>query len=145
VISGSVDTTVKVWHLATGKELLQLKGHKGTVRSLCVTADGTKVISGSSDCQIMVWNLTTGEKLFTLSGHTGRVRGLAVTSDSQYLISASEDCTLKIWDLHQQMAIATVRGADAFWCCALALDSQIIAVGDYSGQVYCGKLADLIS
>ncbi|HEY9702252.1 MAG TPA: hypothetical protein V6C58_07385, partial [Allocoleopsis sp.] len=65
VISGSADNTLKVWELATGKELRTLTGYSNGVNSVCVTPDGQQVISGSADNTLKVWDLATGECIAT--------------------------------------------------------------------------------
>jgi WD40 repeat protein len=40
VVSGSDDKTVRVWDLATGKEVRRFTGHQGAVLSVAVTPDG---------------------------------------------------------------------------------------------------------
>ncbi|MBI5882317.1 MAG: hypothetical protein HZB91_04350 [Elusimicrobia bacterium] len=48
-LSGSVDTTIKLWHVATGRNLATWKGHSSYVMSVVFSADGTKALSGSVD------------------------------------------------------------------------------------------------
>src|ERR1035441_10297664 len=57
VISGSHDTTVRVWGLESGRLLRTLEGYTGRVSSVAVTPDGRSVISGSSDRTVRVWDL----------------------------------------------------------------------------------------
>ncbi|MEG3842305.1 WD40 repeat domain-containing protein, partial [Microcoleus sp. herbarium14] len=99
VLSGSGDTTIKVWDLTTGKELFTLKGHSNSVNAVAVTSDGKRAISGSSDNTIKAWDLTTGKEDFTLYGHSDWVNAVAVTADAKWAISGSFDNTLKVWDL----------------------------------------------
>ena len=68
VVSGSVDNTIKVWNLETGKEERTLSGHSGGVYAVSVTADGKRVVSGSWDTTIKVWNLETGKEESLASG-----------------------------------------------------------------------------
>jgi WD40 repeat protein len=55
VISGGYDWTVRLWELATGKEVRRFTGHEGSVYSVAVTPDGKYVISGSGDKTVRVW------------------------------------------------------------------------------------------
>jgi hypothetical protein len=57
LVSGSRDKTIKVWDLATGKELRTLKGHQDLVRSVALSSDGKTLVSGSGDKTIKVWDL----------------------------------------------------------------------------------------
>jgi WD40 repeat protein len=49
--------SVKLWDLATGKEIKQFKGHGGPILSLAVSGDGRRLVSGSADKTMRVWEL----------------------------------------------------------------------------------------
>ena len=53
--SGSTDTTVKIWHLATGELLNTLTEHSGSVKSVTFSPDGQILASGSADTTIKIW------------------------------------------------------------------------------------------
>jgi WD40 repeat protein len=50
----TTDTTVRVWDVATAKEVRRFTGHKGIVRSVAVTPDGKYVVSGNSDKTVRI-------------------------------------------------------------------------------------------
>src|SRR5262249_24332074 len=54
--AGNVDRTVRLWDLATGKELGQFKGHEGGVLNVVFAPDSRTVISGSADTTAVVWD-----------------------------------------------------------------------------------------
>jgi WD40 repeat protein len=110
VISGSSDTTVKVWNLDTGEEVFNLTGHRDSVNAVAITSDGKRVISGSSDTTVKAWNLDTGEEVFNLTGHTGSVNAVAVTSDGKRVVSGSSDITVKVWNLDTGEETLTFTG-----------------------------------
>jgi len=56
VVTGSRDTTARVWDGRTGAEVLTLKGHTGPVNSASFSADGTRVVTGSRDTTAKVWD-----------------------------------------------------------------------------------------
>ena len=68
-VSGSDDKTLKVWDVATGKELRTLEGHGGWVNAVALSGDGRTAVSGSSDKTLKVWDVATGKELRTLEGH----------------------------------------------------------------------------
>ena len=61
VVSGSNDTTVRIWNVNTGEMERVLEGHTDTVLSLAFSPDGTRVISGSRDSMVLIWDAITGE------------------------------------------------------------------------------------
>jgi RNA polymerase sigma factor (sigma-70 family) len=51
-------STVRVWDLATGRELRRFEGHLGRVKALAFTPDGRSVVSGSEDATALVWDVS---------------------------------------------------------------------------------------
>src|SRR5262245_10201635 len=70
IASGSIDRTIKLWDVATGRELRTLSGHSDHVNSVAFSPDGKSVASGSWDRTIKLWDVATGRQLRTLSGHS---------------------------------------------------------------------------
>jgi len=105
VISGSLDGTLRVWDVATGRTLATLHGHTDGVTALAALTDG-RVVSGSLDGTLRVWDVATGRTLTTLHGHTGVVRAVAVLPDGR-LVSGSKDLTLRVWDAESGQNLAT--------------------------------------
>src|SRR5206468_3569201 len=67
VLSGGVcygerDPTVRLWDVATGKELLKLEGHTVGVYALAFLPGGKKAVSGGGEGTIRVWDLETGKE-----------------------------------------------------------------------------------
>ncbi|WP_086756473.1 NB-ARC domain-containing protein [Nostoc sp. 106C] len=110
VISGSRDTTLKVWNWQTGEELRTLVGHTSYVNAVAFTPNGKYVISGSDDYTLKVWNWQNGEELRTLAGHTSYVNAVAFTPNGKYVISGSDDYTLKVWNWQTGEEMRTLVG-----------------------------------
>src|SRR5262249_30610882 len=54
--SGGADPTIRLWDMATGKELGHFSGHEGGVLDVTFAPDSRTVISGSADTTAMVWD-----------------------------------------------------------------------------------------
>ncbi len=114
LVSGSADKTIKIWNLATGKEIRTLKGHSSFVNYLVISPDGQTLVSGSADKTIKVWNLANGQEINTLKGHDSSVNSLALSPDGQTLVSGSADKTIKVWNLATGKEIRTLNGHSNF-------------------------------
>ncbi|KAL0578456.1 hypothetical protein V5O48_003557 [Marasmius crinis-equi] len=93
LISGSLDNTIKVWDIETGKTVKTFFGHIEGVWG--VAADKMRLVSASHDRTIKVWNREDGKCMATLVGHAGAVSCIALGEDK--LISGSDDHTVKVW------------------------------------------------
>ncbi|KAE8702211.1 4-hydroxy-3-methylbut-2-enyl diphosphate reductase [Hibiscus syriacus] len=92
LISGSTDTTLKLWRGMTC--LHAFTGHTDTVRGLAVM-HGLGILSASHDGSIMLW-AQSGEVLMVMVGHTSIVYSVD-SHVSGLIVSGSEDRFAKIW------------------------------------------------
>ncbi|WP_104545512.1 caspase family protein [Chroococcidiopsis sp. TS-821] len=130
LVSSSGDTTIKIWHLPSGKPIRTLSGHTAAVWSVAITPDGRSLVSGSGDQTIKVWNLQTGELIRTLTGVEATVWAVAISQDGKTLVSADSNNTIKVWDLPagkllRSFAADTTR----LRTIALSPDGQTLASG----------------
>src|SRR5262249_17296788 len=75
-LSGSADKTLRLWDLATGRELRRLEGHSEEVLAVVFSVDGRRALSGGQDRTVRLWDLPSGRELRCLRGHTDRVSGV---------------------------------------------------------------------
>ncbi|KAK3984489.1 WD40-repeat-containing domain protein [Cladorrhinum sp. PSN332] len=95
LVSGSYDSTVRVWRISTGAQLHNLQGHTQKVSSVVLDRKRNHCISGSTDSLVKIWDLATGACLQTLWGHGLSVSSLNLRDET--LVSASADSII-IWD-----------------------------------------------
>jgi WD40 repeat protein len=96
VLTGSRDTTVRLWDLASRRELRRLEGHEEGIVSLAVTQDGRYAASASFDATLRVWRLDTGKCLATFHGEEA-ITACALTPDARLLIAGEESGQLHIF------------------------------------------------
>jgi len=94
LVTGSGDTTIKVWDKLAHECRMTLRGHSSTV--MCLEYDGEhKVVSGSYDKTCKLWDLRRpSAPVHTFRDHTGAV--FALRFDNDKFISGSSDCTVKV-------------------------------------------------
>lgn len=66
VVSGSLDTSIRVWEAATGTSKHTLMGHQSLTSGMELRQN--ILVSGNADSTVKVWDITTGQCLQTLSG-----------------------------------------------------------------------------
>jgi eukaryotic-like serine/threonine-protein kinase len=110
LVSGSLDTTIRVWDAKIGTSLLELRGHSGPVNSVRVSPDSSQVVSGSTDGTIRIWDLRSGVSLREIKGHADSVQSVDISPDGKRIISGSEDKTIRIWDLKTGQILDELKG-----------------------------------
>ncbi|KAF7295600.1 F-box domain-containing protein [Mycena indigotica] len=96
LVSGSYDSTVRVWDLVSGDCRWVLAGHTQKVYSVVLDPMRDQACSGSMDGTVRIWDLKTGRCAHTLTGHTSLVGLLGLSPRT--LVSAAADSTLRVWD-----------------------------------------------
>ncbi|MEH2113429.1 serine/threonine-protein kinase [Nostoc sp.] len=136
IASSGDNSTIKLWNLATGKQISSLNGHFQQVNVVVISPDGKILVSASDDNTIKIWNLTTRKQIRTLMGHSDSVHALAISADSETLVTGSDDNTIKIWDLATGEQIRTLAG-HTFWVRSIAIspDSVILASGSFDKTI----------
>lgn len=111
-ISGSLDNTLKLWEVESGREIRTFQGHSGAVHAVTFSRDNNFVFSGSRDNSVRKWDINSGELVRRFQGHTGRVNALAVSRDGESLFSASADGTVRHWRISNGSEIRVLNGHD---------------------------------
>ena len=66
IVSGSLDTSIRVWDVETGNCLHTLIGHQSLTSGM--ELKDNILVSGNADSTVKVWDITTGQCLQTLQG-----------------------------------------------------------------------------
>ncbi|EUC67742.1 WD40-repeat protein (notchless protein), related protein, putative, partial [Rhizoctonia solani AG-3 Rhs1AP] len=112
VAVGTIDLTIPVWSVLTGKLGCQLvTGLNSPIRCLGFSPNGAQLCSGSDDATTAVWDIDTGTMVgLAYTGHTGAVISVAFSPDVSCIASSSVDCTIRIWDTSKGALIYKLDG-----------------------------------
>lgn len=128
--SGSGDYSIKLWDIASGRELRTLTGHSGIVNSVAFAPDGRTLASASHDHTVKLWDVASGQELRTLRGHTEIALGVAYSPDGRTLASASADKSIKLWEIASGREVRTLTGhSDAVHAVAFSPDGETLFSG----------------
>merc|ERR1711879_130926 len=108
VLSGSDDTTLKLWDLDTGNCLETFRGHEGRVVSVSMSWESARGLSCCDRGMLLMWNLQTPENLpcpRNITSHQANacIR-LVVDWVSDTALCVCSTC-FEVWDLLQRECV----------------------------------------
>lgn len=142
LVSGSYDSTVRVWKISTGDMVHRLLGHTQKVYSVVLDHQRNRCISGSMDNLVKVWSLETGACLFNLEGHTSLVGLLDLSHDR--LVSAAADSTLRIWDPENGQCKSTLSAHTGAITCFQHDAQKVISGSDRTLKMWNVKTGECV-
>ena len=136
--------TVRLWDVATGRDILTLTGHTDDVNSVSFSPDGKTLASGSDDDTIRLWDVATGRDILTLTGHTDDVNSVSFSPDGKTLASAGgwDDFTVRLWDVSTGQQLKTLtEHTDDVNSVSFSPDGKTLASGSADRTVLLWELA----
>jgi RNA polymerase sigma factor (sigma-70 family) len=135
--------SIRLWGVATGKELLPRGGHHAYVCSVALSPDGRKLATAGADRTIRLWDVPSGKEGKPLTGHQAQVNSVVFSPGGKYLASGGYDNTVRLWDVARAKELHRFRGQRvATHSIAFSPDGGLLAAGEYSGgAVYLWKTA----
>jgi len=136
IVSGSSDTTIRIWKISTGKTLKIINGNAVVILVKVFSIEYKQIVCGTTDStnNLQIYNYNTGDLIQTLSGHSYNVNSIEILSE-QLMASGSIDHKAIIWDLFSNSIKYTLTGHTSSVNCVKRLSSNMIASGDFDGLI----------
>jgi len=134
LVTGSFDSTARVWEMPVGRLVADLRGHSSPVRGVAISSDKRLVATVSGDGTARVWDAQTGKirVLFDTRGH--RLASCAFTADVQHLVVRTQAGKLLAWHLGRrqaaQLTAEQVAGLPADLAQPLSLAGAAVSMHD---------------
>jgi RNA polymerase sigma factor (sigma-70 family) len=134
VATASHDMTIRLWDVASGKELRQFRGHHGAVLTVAFSPDGKLLASGSQgDPMVRLWQVNSGKDFRQLQGHQGGVTCVAFYPDGKILASGGQDHVIRLWKVATGQEIRQFIGHQGgVQTVAFSPDGKSLASGENS-------------
>eukprot|EP00741_Cyanophora_paradoxa_P016171 tig00000042_g15611.t1 len=98
LVSGSRDSTIRLWDADSGQCVRVLKGHKGHVEQVAILEGMDLILSGAQDGCLRVWDLRSELCAHTMNIHGGgAVTGIAI-APSGAVVTCGADKTVQVLD-----------------------------------------------
>ena len=128
-ISGSWDTTARIWDINQQSCLLVLEGHAYAVTVLALP--NNNYVTGSQDKNLNFWD-KNGNKITSISNaHSDIIRDIIISPSGESIFTTSNDMQVKEWSFTGQLLNTfTAHDAFIFSMCANNSSHQIFTCGD---------------
>jgi WD40 repeat protein len=135
LLTGSDDTTARVWEADTGKLAAVLRGHTGPVRSTAFSPDGRFMLTSSLDGTARVWRATMGQPQAELTVPTSTATHVETSAGSNVVATTGEDGVVRLWDARSGQKLAAEATG---YRVALAPGGAVAAIAapDHVARVY---------
>ena len=116
IISGSMDSTVRVWSIKSQQCIHIYSKNESNVNAVASLEldTGPIAVAGCEDTTIYVWRLGKDFSLmYTLIGHKDEIQSLVLHKSPSFepvLVSGSWDLTINVWSLKSRSVMKTFEG-----------------------------------
>ncbi len=92
------DRTLRLWDLATGKEVWNKLADPSDAICVAFSPDGRRAVSGGGSGDLRLWEVETGKELRVWT-HGGSVLAVAFMPDGKHVLSGGDSGWLRLWDV----------------------------------------------
>ena len=107
---GQSDRTIRLWDLATGKELRRITGQGGDVHQVDFTPDSLRALSVEVDGIVRLWDLTTGQMKWQSEGMGQAGHCAGFSPDARLILSGGGSKAIHVWDAESGKELKRLAG-----------------------------------
>lgn len=136
-VTGSDDTTAKIWDFARCEEEMTLGGHGWDVKTCAWHPYKAMVATGGKDNLVKLWDVHSGKELATLHGHKNTVMSTQWNQNGNWLLTCSRDSLAKVIDVRMMRELQTFRGHRRDVTCATwhPVHGEYFITGGFDGTL----------
>ncbi|ELV10959.1 Low-density lipoprotein receptor-related protein 3 [Tupaia chinensis] len=127
LLSGSYDSTVKLWDAVDGSVIQDYEPHpKAPILECSITADYRRIVAASYDKTVRAWDLETGKLLWKMS-HDNFVVSCKFSPDGKYVVAGLDvDRGIFIMDAENTATVSHIKDhhSRSITACCFDPDSQ---------------------
>jgi WD40 repeat protein len=127
-LSAGGDGEVRLWDLASGRELRRFTGHTGPVRSVAFSSDGRTALTAGDDATARLWEVETGAPVGTIQT-SAKCLDSAFLPQSDSVITCDDVGAICVWDRKTGRPRRMVEGNGRYSGVATSLDGRLVLAG----------------
>jgi len=116
ILTGSEDTSVRLWDKTTCACLSVYNGHMYPVWCVACDTIGTTFVTGSMDRTARLWNPEFPHPLRIYAGHEQDVDCVAFHPNGGYVLTGSSDRTVRMWNSWEGKCVRVLTGHKGVVC-----------------------------
>ena len=130
--------TVKLWEVATGKELKTFEEHTGWTLGVAFSPDGKTLAVSDGNGQVKLWDVNTRKEKTSLKWQTYGRRPLAFSPDGKLLATTGGDShNIMLWDVKTGKDLVALEHKDRVWSVDFSGDGKtIVTAGDDGVRIW---------
>jgi WD40 repeat protein len=95
------DPGVRMWETSNERPVAAFAAHRGTVRSVAVSADGRRLLTGGVDGSVRLLDVESGRLLRVFQADNLPVTAVAFVPGDRQAVSGGEESTVRLWRLEE--------------------------------------------
>lgn len=122
-----------LWSLESGKQILELKSHRGGINAVAFQPAGANILTASDDSTAILWN-KSGLPVVTFRGHRDAIAAAVFSPDGKRLLTGGRDSLAVLWDANGSI-LQRLEHPGIVSAVAWAPSGSYFATGCYDGTV----------
>ena len=99
IATSSWDGIMRLWDVASQKEIRSFHGHTTAISRAAFSPDGLHLITSSHDGTARLWSVATGQSVAVFRGQGKSINAAAFSPEGTRAATVSDDGTAFVWDL----------------------------------------------
>ena len=109
-VGGYWDATLRLWDVASGKEVRRFVANRADGYAFALSADGNTVALGGENNTVRLWDLAAGKEPHAARGFQGKVQHVAWSGNGKVMASAASDRVIRLWDTSTWKELRRLHG-----------------------------------
>jgi hypothetical protein len=139
--AGTNDRTIRLWQVATGREMPKLSGHTGWVKAVAFSPDSRLLASASNSGEVKLWETNTEHEIYSEPYSQERLHTIAFSPDGKSVAAAGTGQTVHLLDVATKRTRNLIGHTGEVTSLAFVPNSSLIASGSTDKTVRLSNLA----